>query len=209
MHERIVTETDVKKINGILFPTNTIEYTIELINTKIVPLEFKINKVICEQNGIVYYVFIATFNDDSIGKLDPNRKLFIEFANYIIEAGGSVSYAELLTISINELLEKTRDKTIDNFFTKKYLIADQDKNVFLSPMAINELEGYLVNKFREKKCMGCMSVVGHGVKCDSCKNFAHAHCLFSYFKNVDSKKCPKCSKELSVEWKPITVVYEL
>jgi hypothetical protein len=205
MHERIVTKIDAEKINSILFPEDTIKETIALINSKIVPLEFKINQVICEQNGDVYYVFIATFNDDSNCKPDPDKKIFIELANYIIEAGGLVPYAELLMFNKNGI----SDMLLDNFFTKKYLTADKDKNIFLSPLAINELEGYLVNKFREKKCMCCMSVVGHGFKCDSCENFAHGHCLLLYFKNVHCKKCPKCYKMLSVEWNPIKIMYEL
>lgn len=204
MHERIITENNAKKINSILFPEETIKDTIETINSKLVPLELKINKVKCEQNGDVYYVFIAMFNDE-FWKPDPNKKIFVELANYIIEAGGMISYAEILIFNNNAI----SDMLLDNFFKKKYLIADNNKNIFLSPLAINELEGYIVNKFGEKKCMGCISVVGHGIKCDSCKNYAHGHCLSSYFKNVGSKKCPNCSESLSVEWNPITVVQKL
>lgn len=206
MHERVVTGIDAEKINSTLFPEKTIKETIELINSKIVPLEFKINQVICEQNGDVYYVFIATFNDDSNCKPDPDKKIFVELANYIIEAGGLVPYVELL-LMFNKI--GLSDILLDNFFTKKYLIADKDKNIFLSPMAINELDGYLVNNFKKKKCMCCMSVVGYGLKCDICENFAHGHCMLSYFKNLGCNRCPKCSKELSVEWNPITFEFKL
>lgn len=204
MRERMVSENDAKKVIQILFPEKNIDNVIELINSKISPLEFKINKVVCEQNGNVAYVFIATFVDDFNAKQDPSKIIFGGLVNYIFDSGGSVTYDQLMTFSKN-----MSDSQLDNFFASKYLIADEDKNIFLSPLAISELEGYLIEKFQDKKCMGCMSIVGHGIKCQSCEKFAHGHCLTAYFKNVGSKKCPKCSKALDVSWNLITTVNNL
>jgi len=204
MHERMVSENDAKKMIKILFPEKNIDNIIELINSKISPLEFKINKVVCEQNGNVAYVFIATFIDDFNTKQDPRKIIFGELVNQIFASGGSVTYDQLITFSKN-----MSDTQLDKFFESKYLIADKDKNIFLSPFAISELEGYLIEKFQDKRCMGCMSIVGHGIKCQSCKKFAHGHCLTAYFKDVGSKKCPKCSKPLNVNWNSITTVNNL
>ncbi|XP_025207352.1 non-structural maintenance of chromosomes element 1 homolog [Melanaphis sacchari] len=204
MHERMVSENDAKSVSNILFPEKDIDIIIELINTKISPLEFKINKVICEQDGIVTYVFIATFLDDFNTKPDTSKIIFGRLVNHIIALGGSVTYDEVMTFSTN-----ITDSQLDNFFASKYLIADKDKNIFLSPLTISEMEGYLTEKFPDKRCMGCLSIVGHGIKCPSCENFAHGHCLTTYFNNVGSKKCPKCSKTLNVSWNSITAVNKL
>ncbi|XP_003242711.1 non-structural maintenance of chromosomes element 1 homolog [Acyrthosiphon pisum] len=204
MHERMVFEKDAKKVIQILFPEKNTDNIIELINSKISPLEFKINKVVCEQNGNVAYVFIATFIEDFNAKPDPSKIIFGGLVNHIFASGGSVTYDQLMTFSKN-----MSDAQLDNFFASKYLIADEDKNIFLSPLAISELEGYLIEKFQDKRCMGCMSIVGHGIKCQSCEKFAHGHCLTAYFKNVGSKKCPKCSKTLDVSWFSIKTVNNL
>ncbi|KAL5236427.1 hypothetical protein ACI65C_003837 [Semiaphis heraclei] len=204
MHERMVSEIDAKKVVKILFPEKNIDNIIELINIKISPLEFKINKVVCEQNGNIAYVFIATFLNNFNAKQDPSKIIFSKIVNHIFDLGGSITYDQLMTIFNN-----LSDTQLDNFFASKYLIADEDKNIFLSPLAISELEGYLIEQFQDKKCMGCMSIVGHGIKCQSCENVAHGHCLTSYFKNVGSKKCPKCSKTLDVNWNSITTVNNL
>ncbi|CAI6362067.1 unnamed protein product [Macrosiphum euphorbiae] len=204
MHERIVSEKDAKKVIQILFPGKDNDNIIELINSKISPLEFKINKVVCEQNGNVAYVFIATFIEDFNAKPDPSKIIFGGLVNHIFASGGSVTYDQLMTFSKN-----MSDTQLDNFFASKYLIADEDKNIFLSPLAISELEGYLSEKFQDKRCMGCMSIVGHGIKCPFCEKFAHGHCLTAYFKNVGSKKCPKCSKQLDISWNTIKTVNTL
>lgn len=204
MHERIVFENDAKKTNDILFPEKKIDDIVQLINTKICPLEFKINKVVCEQNGNVTYVFIATFLDNFNAKLDPSKVMFGKIVNHIVTSGGSVTYDEIITSFKN-----LSDTQLDNFFASKYLIADKDKNIFLSPLAISEFEGYLTEQFEDKRCMGCLSIVGHGIKCPSCEKFAHGHCLTAYFKNIGSKKCPKCSNTLNVSWDSITTVNTL
>ncbi|XP_060852247.1 non-structural maintenance of chromosomes element 1 homolog [Rhopalosiphum padi] len=204
MHERMVSENDAKKVNEIIFPEKIIDDVIELINIKISPLEFKINKVVCEQNGNVTYVFIATFLDDFNIKPDPSKINFGRLVNHIIASGGSVTYDEIMTSC-----KTISDTQLDNFFTSKYLIADEDKNIYLSPLAISELEGYLTDKFQDKRCMGCLSIVGHGIKCPSCDKFAHGHCLTAYFNNVGSKKCPKCSNTLNINWNSITTVNKL
>lgn len=204
MQTRMVSENDAINVNNILFPEKNIDNAIELINTKISPLEFKINKVVCEQNANVKYVFIATFLDDFNAKQDPSKVLFGGIVNHIIDSGGSVTYDELM-----KHFKNLSDSHLDTFFTSKYLIADEDKNIFLSPLAISELEGYLIEKFQDKKCMACMSIVGHGIKCQSCGKFVHGHCLTAYFKNVGSKKCPKCSKTLDVSWNSIETVNNL
>jgi len=200
----MVSEVDAKKVVKILFPEKNIDDIIELINTKISPLEFKINKVVCEQNGDIAYVFIAMFIEDFNTKQDPSKIIFGKIVNHIFASGGSITYDQL-----KEFSENISDTQLDNFFASKYLIADEDKNIFLSPLAISELEGYLTEQFQDKRCMGCMSIVGHGIKCPSCENFAHGHCLTTYFKNVGSKKCPKCSKMLDVSWNSITIVDNL
>lgn len=204
MQERNVPKDIAKNINGFLFPDKKLDDVIELINIKIVPLEFKINKVVCEQNGNIHYVFIATFLDNFNTKQDPNKLIFRDIVNYIITAGGCVSYDELINFN-----SKMSDTLLDNFFTHKYLIADEDKNIFLSPLAISELEGYLAEKFDNKRCMCCMNVVGHGIECQSCQKYAHGYCLTKYSRNVGNKKCPKCSNEITIEWNPKTVVNEL
>lgn len=204
MQERNVPIDIAKKVNSFLFPDKRLDDIIELINIKIAPLEFKINKVICEQNGDISYVFIATFLDNFNTKQDPSKLIFSEIVNYIIAANGSVSYDELINFN-----SRMSDTLLDNLFNHKYLIADKDKNIFLSPLAINELEGYLAGKFNDKRCMCCMNVVGHGIQCQSCQKYVHGHCLTQYFKNVDNKKCPKCSEKITIEWNPITIVNKL
>lgn len=204
MHERMVSDVNAQKVIKILFSDKKIDDIIELINIKISPLEFKINKVVCEQNGNVTYVFISTFVDNFNAKPDPSKIIFGGIVNHIFASGGSITYDQLMTFSKN-----MSDNQLDNFFESKYLVADENKNIFLSPLAISELEGYLIEKFQDKKCMCCMSIVGHGIKCQSCEQFAHGHCLTAYFNNVGSKKCPKCSKILDVSWNPITTVNNL
>lgn len=206
MHERMVFQKDAQNINNILFPNTDLDNTINFINSKIIPLEFKINKVVCEQNDKSIYVFIATFVDDFNTKQDSSKILFCELVNFIINANGSIPYDELILKFDSELL--TVD-IINNFFTNKYLIADKNNNIFLSPLAINELEGYLVENFKEKRCMSCMGFVGQGINCYSCGQFAHRHCLSVYFKRIGNYKCPKCSKILCVDWKITTVFNEL
>lgn len=204
MQHRTVPEDDTKKINNFLFPNTLIDNTIELINIKIAPLELKINKVVCEQNGVTNYVFIATFVNNFNTKQDPSKVIFSKIVKYIIEADGCVPYDELINFD-----SKITDTLLDHFFTNKYLIADKDKNIFLSPLAISELEGYLAEQFNEKRCMCCMSVVGHGIKCQSCKKYVHGHCLTIYLKNIGNEKCPKCFEKLIVQWNPITIVNQL
>lgn len=201
MFKRMVSEKDATKKSKILFPEKNIDNIIEVINTKITPLEFKINKVVCEQNGNVTYVFIATFLDNFNAKQDPSKVIFGVLVNHIITSGGSVTYDQLMRFNKN-----ITNTQLDTFFASKYLITDKDKNIFLSPLAISELEGYLIEKFQDKRCMGCMSIVGHGIQCQSCEKFVHGHCLTAYFNNVGSKKCPKCSKTLDVSWDSITTV---
>lgn len=202
MRERIVSERDAKKINNILFPDNLLDNTIELINGKIAPLELKINKSVCEQNGDINYVFICNFSDNDFKvKPDPRKEIFKQLVNYIFEKDGSVSYDEAIMFN-----NHMSDTMMTTFFTNKYLVADKDNNIFLSALALNELEGYLVQLFHEKKCVSCMSIVSHGIKCPSCAHYVHGHCLTKYFKNIEKKKCPRCSTQLSVEWRPIEVV---
>lgn len=189
MRERMVLEEDCKKISNVLFPENNFNDIIEVLNLKITPLEFKINKVVCEQNGKTWYVFIATFIDDFNIKQDPIKLEFIKLVDYILAAGGSVKYDNILNYSSNS-------DSLMNFFKNNYLMMDDNQNVFLSPLAISELEGYLANKYKDKRCMICMSIVGNGIKCQSCNMFAHGYCLTTYFKNIGITKCPKCSKQL-------------
>lgn len=202
MRERIVSERDAKEINSMLFPEKLLDNTIELINAKIAPLEFKINKSVSEQNGDISYVFICLFFDDDF-KVKPDRRkeIFKQLINYIFAKDGSVTYDEAITMS-----SQMSETMMTTFFSNKYLVADKDNNIYLSALAISELEGYLVQGFYEKKCMGCMSVVSHGIKCLSCAHYVHGHCLMAYFRNIGSKKCPQCSTQLSVEWSPIEVV---
>lgn len=204
MQERMVSESEAKKINQVLFPEKVIDNTIEIINTKIVPLEFKINKTVCEQNGKTSYVFVSMFIDEFKAKPDPVKIMFKLLVDFIMTSGGSVPFDEV--IKFNDQMSNTLMHT---FFSNKYLMVDNDSNIFLSTLAISELEGYLAEKFKEKRCMGCMSIVGHGIKCPSCEQFVHGHCLAAYFKNISSKKCPKCSKQLSVEWKSIEVINQI
>jgi len=199
----MVSESDTQKIIDVLFPGKTVDNIIELINTKIVPLEFKINKLTCEQNDEINFVFIAMFVDDFNTKPEQSKIIFKEIVNYIIEAGGSVSYNEIL--QHNNMSETL----MDYFFSNKYLITDNDNNIFLSPLAISELEGYLIEKYSSRKCMGCMSVVVHGIKCPSCELYVHGFCLMTYFKNVNSKKCLKCFNPLIVDWSSIEIVNKL
>jgi len=204
MHERMVPEINAQKVIKLVFPEKDVDNIIELINIKITPLEFKINKVVCEQNGDVSYVFISTFIDNFNTKPDPSKIIFGEIVNHIFDSGGSITYDQLMTFAKN-----ISDAQLDNYFDSKYLISDEDKNIYLSPLAISELEGYLIEKFQDKRCMGCMSIVAHGIKCQSCEKFAHGHCLTAYFQNVGSNKCPKCSKIIDVSWNSITTVNNL
>lgn len=204
MVKRIVPIEDAVKVHEVLFPEKNIENTIELINNKIFSLEFKINKTTSEQNGNISYVYVALFVDDFNAKPDIKKNLFKELVDYIIAADGSVPYNELITCN-----SQMSDALLDEYFTNKYLVADENKHIFLSPLAISELEGYLIDKFEEKRCVGCMGIVGFGVKCESCKQYAHGNCLNSYFNNVGSRKCPKCSKLMCYDWSPITVFNEL
>lgn len=202
MNQRLVSENDAIKINKFLFYNKDIDSTIELINSKITPLEFKINKTVCEQNGDVNYVFIASLFDDFNLKKDPYKIMFSKLVDYIIEAGGSIMYDEA-TMFHNNMTKNI----LDAFFSNKYLVTDNERNIFLSSLAISELEGYLAAKFPDKTCMGCMRFVGHGIKCQSCGKFAHRLCLNTYFKNSHSQKCLKCSQHLSVDCNPITINY--
>lgn len=202
MHERVVLQNVAQDINNILFPNTDLGDTINLINNKIAPLEFKINKVVCEQNGADLYVFIATFVDDFNTKQDPHKVIFGELATLIINADGSIPYDELILKSNSQIL--TND-LINDFFANKYLITDENKNIFLSPLALSELEGYLAENFKNKRCMSCMSFVGHGTQCHSCAWYAHGHCLTAYFNSIDNNKCPKCSNILNVDWKPMNI----
>lgn len=204
MHHRLLSENDANKINKLLFSDTKLDFTIELINSKIIPLEFKINKTVCEQNGEVSYVFIATFFDDFNSKKDPSKVMFIKLVDYIVGAGGSVPHDEVMTFHNN-----MSQPCLSAYFDNKYLVADNDLNIFLSPLAISELEGYLADKFADKTCMGCMKFVGHGIKCQSCGKFAHRQCLDAYFKNSGCQKCLKCSQQLSVDCNPITINYQL
>lgn len=204
MHQRLVSQNDATKMNKLLFSNKNIDFTIELINSKITPLEFKINKTVCEQNGDVSYVFIASFLDDFNLKKDPNKVMFSKLVDYIIEGSGSITYDEATTFH-----SYMSDYILEAFFASKYLITDIDQNIFLSPLAITELEGYLVDTFADKICMGCMRFVAHGFKCQFCGKFAHRQCLNTYFKNTGSQKCLKCSQQLSVDCNPITINYQL
>lgn len=204
MYARMVSETDAKQLNQTLFSNENVEHTIELINNKITPLEFSINRVVCEQNGDINYVFIATFVNNFNVKLDPNKVLFAKLVDYIIMQGGSVSYDEV--ISFNSEISVT---LLESFFTHKYLITDKNRKIFLSPLTISELEQYLVEKMANNKCSGCLNIIVYGVRCKSCKQFAHGYCLNTYFNNVGSKKCPKCSNQMSYEWNPIRIFDKL
>lgn len=194
MQERMVSETQAKKVNSVLFPGKNVDNIIQLINCRIVSFYLKINKVTCEQNGDIFYVFISTFDNDLNTKHDSNKVIFIKLVDYIITAGGSAPLDNVLTIN-NQMSEEV----MDTFFSNKYCIADQADNIFLTALAINELEGYLVEKFSDKRCMCCMNIVIHGVHCQSCGKYAHGHCLTKYCKNIGSIKCLKCSKN-DIEW---------
>lgn len=200
MYERAVSEEEAKNVNSKLFPEKNVDDTIEIVNSKIVPLEIKINKVICDQNGNVNYVLIATFLNNFNAKPDPKRLMFREIVDFIMAAGGSIPYDNLIIFN-----SKLAGEILDNYFAHKYLVADQNENIYLSPLALSELEGYLAEKFKEKRCMCCMNIVGNGIECPSCKKIAHGHCVTAYFSNVPHKKCPKCSNQLNVEWLPIDI----
>ncbi|XP_050429111.1 uncharacterized protein LOC126838610 [Adelges cooleyi] len=202
MFNRMVTEEDANIVNGSLFPEKDLDNTIELINTKIAPLEFKISKRVCEQDSNIYYAFIALFVDDFNCKTDPVKTLFVEIVNFVILSGGVVPYDEMIAkyTTFNTFYD-----ILDNLFRRKYLTADAEKNIYLSPLAVSELDGYLVEKFSSKKCMGCMSVVAYGIQCVSCNKFIHGHCLTTYSKNIGSAKCPKCSQKIVSSWTPISI----
>lgn len=200
MYERAVSEDEAKNVNNKLFPGKNIDDTIEIINSKIDPLEIKINKVICDQNGNISYVLIATFLDEFNTKPDPKKLIFREIVDLIMTSGGSIPYDNLIMFN-----SKVDDKILEDYFTHKYLVADQNENIFLSPLAISELEGYLVEKFKEKRCVCCMNFVGNGIECPFCKKLVHGHCVTAYFSSVGNKKCPKCSNLLNIEWLPIDI----
>lgn len=202
MLKRSLSEVDAKSIHKIIFSHEDLDNTIELLNSKIAPIEFKINKVVCEQNGKIDYVFIATFVDEF--KQDPNKLMFNKLVNYIIEAGGRVQFED--AINFDSKMSKT---LMENFFQNKYLCLDDDQNIYLSSLALSELEGYLAEKFNRKRCMCCMGIVAQGIRCQSCEQLAHGHCLNAYFENVRSQKCPKCSNQLPVEWNPVSVVNQI
>lgn len=204
MQERIVSEHTAKKMNDVLFSEKTIDNTIEIINTKIVPLEFKINKTVCEQNGNIDYVFVSMCVDEFKAKQDQAKIMFKLLVDCIMLSGGSIPYYQAIRFN-----EQMSDAMLNTFFSNKYLVADNDNNIFLSPVAISELEGYLAEKFKEKRCMGCKSIVSYGIKCPSCEKFVHGHCLTDYFKNTKSKKCPNCSKQISLEWNIVDVNNQL
>lgn len=199
MQERMVSETQAKKVNSVLFPGKNIDNIIQLINCKIIPFDLKINKVACEQNGDIFYVFISIFVDDLNAKYDSNKAIFIKLVDYIITAGGSAPLDKVLTIN-----SQMSEKVLDTFFSNKYCIADQADNILLTALAINELEGYLVDKFNEKRCMCCMNIVIYGVHCQSCGKFAHGYCLTKYCKEIGSIKCLKCSKN-NIEWGSVEI----
>lgn len=204
MHERMVSEHKALMVNKFLFGDKILDNHIELINLKIAPLEFKINKTVGEEDGKINYVFIATFVDD-FTKQESSKVIFRALVLYIMKSGGSVAYWEALKFNsqMNESLMRV-------FFNNKYLIADSNDNVFLSPLAICEMDGYLAEHFNEKRCMACKSIVSHGVKCTSCGQFGHGLCLDKYFTSIDpnkqNKKCPKCTKEIDFNWAPIEIV---
>ncbi|XP_050534926.1 non-structural maintenance of chromosomes element 1 homolog [Daktulosphaira vitifoliae] len=202
MFNRMVLEEDVKNINANLFPGKQLDDTVELINTKILPLEFKISKTICEQNGSINYTFIALFVDEFNCKVDPIKKLFADIVNFIISSGGCAPYNEMIE---NYKNFNSFDNSLDVLFEKKYLTADPEKNIYLTPLAISELEGFLVEKYISRRCMGCMSIVVYGIQCSSCNDFIHGHCLTSYSLSVGSQKCPKCYHKISVSWIPLNV----
>lgn len=202
MDHRLVSENDAIKINKLLFSNKDIDSTLELVNSKLMPLEFKINKTVCEQNGEVIYTFMASFFDDFNSKKNPNKIMFSKLIDYIIKSDGSILYNDATIFHSN-----MTKNILDDFFDNKYLVSDNEQNIFLSPLAISELEGYLATKFPDKTCMGCMRFVGHGIKCGSCGKFAHRQCLSTYFKNSGSQKCLKCSQQLSVDCNPIKINY--
>lgn len=203
MQVRIVLEYEAKIINDTLFPHETLQNTIELINSKIIPLEQQIIQVMCEQNGEVNYVFIAMFVDDFNVEHDPNKVLFINLANYIITKGGSVHFDDIMMFN-----DEMSAKKLEVFLTNKYLIVDKCKNIFLSPLAIKEMEVYLNENFVDRKCSGCLNIVVYGIECESCKKLAHGPCLIRYFENVGSEKCLNCSKRIRYEWNPLIVFNE-
>lgn len=204
MHERVVQQNAAFKLNKKLFPSVDLDDTIKFINTNIAPLEFKINKVVCEQNGEDLYVLVALFVDNFNDRQDPNKVIFGEIVTSIINADGSLPYGELILRYNSQLTEDL----IENFFSNKYLITDKNKNIFLSPLAISELEGFLAKNYKNKRCMSCMRFVGQGTKCKSCGQYAHSLCLTEYFKRVGNANCPKCSKTLHIDWKPLDVFSE-
>lgn len=202
MFNRVVLEEDVKNINASLFPGKHLDDTIELINSKILPLEFKISKTICEQNGSINYTFIALFIDEFNSKVDPVKKIFADIVNFIVSSGGRSPYTGLIE---NYKHVNYFDASLNVLFEKKYLTADLEKNIYLAPLAISELEGYLVEKFISRRCIGCMSIVIYGIQCSSCNDFIHGHCLTSYSRNVGCQKCPKCSHKISANWIPLDI----
>lgn len=194
MQERMVSDSDAQNANSLWFPETNIDNTIQLINSKITQVEMKINKVECEQSGKIFYVFISRFLDDFNTKHDQSKVMFLKLVDYIVAAGGSAPINKVLTFN-----DKISNELMQHYFSNKYCVSDKADNIFLTALAISELEGYLVEKFKGKICMCCMSIVSHGVRCQSCGRFAHGHCLAEYCKNIGRDKCPKCSKN-NIDW---------
>lgn len=201
MMERMVPEDNAESVNKFLFESKFVDNTIELINSKILSLEFRINKIVCEQDGSVHYVFLSTFMDNFSSKLDVSKFVFKQLVRYIIEHDGCVSFSNALKFH-----NQMSYDLMKSYFTNHYFIGDSSDNIYLSPLAISELEGYLSEHFNERRCMTCMNIVSHGVKCQSCGQYGHGLCLKKYFTTVKNQKCPKCSKDIDFSWEPITIV---
>ncbi|KAL1460203.1 hypothetical protein WDU94_012138 [Cyamophila willieti] len=194
---RLIEKTQLEKVHEKIFGEDqSLQRTLDAIDTKIPKLGLRLVQKNCESDGSVYYILIPLWYQESVISLnaysEPQLNMFKSIVHKIIEEG-EISVAECLHLAGEKLSLKEANDTLVCFIDAKYFLRIDD-NIRLSILGILELEPYFKKYFSEllKQCNLCKSGVFYGTMCE-CDQYYHGYCLERYHTARGSNTCPSCS----------------
>ncbi|CAH0386949.1 unnamed protein product [Bemisia tabaci] len=168
-------------------------------------VDLKIAKTVCEITDNIYYSIVpCTYKKESFQlnlMKDAELVFFKKMILHILENHtGTIGDDAIEDFRVESGISRlAADNTIERLIETKYLmrvpITDE---IAMAPLCIAEFTTFLKVNFSDRlnSCKLCNSITIKGVRCVSCDERIHKHCLSKFFEKLAARmrKCPSCGE---------------
>ena len=181
---------------------------ISQLNNGIRWCKFAIEKVINDEDGLDYYVFVNLASNDTTVSTSIHIPRNMDSFNYVLNSILKSEEKKVSKIEIeNGVIEHVKkfkktntmmkavdaEELVDSWIRRNLLHRFDDGMITLGFVALAEFSYWIQNKYPDAavKCSLCKSILLVGDKCSSCSSALHFACKRKIERSTN--KCPECS----------------